>query len=195
MNGEYGGGDTTLERGWHLRWQTQELRRHPELVGYIYTELYDIEHELCGIYTDDRVLKELDCDPAAVNAATVLIFDVLPDHRGSDVVTSDGTIRVDIRVSHQEPEPLAGMLHWRWDAGEPVGGVACEVAPFEVSAPMTVSCALPPGVEAQRLNVWVSDPSGRRRASAYLDVARERVPAPARADAAHAAAGSRSDEG
>jgi len=45
LNGEYGGGTTDHERGWHLRWQTQELRRHDRIGGYIYTELSDVEHE------------------------------------------------------------------------------------------------------------------------------------------------------
>lgn len=172
MNGEYGGGDTALERGWHLRWQTQELRRHPEMVGYIYTELFDIEHELCGIYTDARVMKDLDCDPAAVNAETVLIFDTIPLHRGCDVVTSNGNVRIDVRVSHQHPEPFSGELAWGWDRALPVGRVTCVVAPFEISAPMTLTCTLPAGVNHERLHVWVSDQSDARPASTYLDVVR-----------------------
>lgn len=175
MNGEYGGGDTARERGWHLRWQTQELRRHPAMVGYIYTELFDIEHELCGIYTDTRMLKDLDCDPAAVNAETVVIFDTVPERRGCDLVTSDGNITVEVRISHQGPEPLAGWVVWGWDMAAPVGRVACAVAPFEASAPLTIVCALPPGIEQDRLHVWVSDQADTRRASAYLDVVHDEI--------------------
>ena len=56
LNSEYGGGFTCVERAWHLRWQTQELRRHDRLAGYVYTELYDVEHESAGL---------LDFEPAA----------------------------------------------------------------------------------------------------------------------------------
>ncbi len=33
LNSEYGGGFTSVERAWHLRWQTQELRRHDRLAA------------------------------------------------------------------------------------------------------------------------------------------------------------------
>lgn len=74
MNGEYGAGKSDLERGWYLRWQTQEMRRHPIFSGYIYTELYDVEYELCGIYDAQRRLKPLGCDPAHVNAETTVFI-------------------------------------------------------------------------------------------------------------------------
>ncbi len=55
LNSEYGGGEfDAAKRGWHLRWQTQELRRHDRLAGYVYTELCDVEHELAGIYDEQR---------------------------------------------------------------------------------------------------------------------------------------------
>src|SRR5699024_7109632 len=34
LNSGYGSGFTALERGWHLRWATQELRRHDRFSGY-----------------------------------------------------------------------------------------------------------------------------------------------------------------
>src|SRR5439155_12351908 len=100
LNGEYGGGRTAAERGWHLRWQTQELRRHAAISGYIYTELYDVEHEVCGVYTIDRQRKNLGCDPATINAETVIIFDLVPDRPGRDVIVSGGTLDAAVKVSH-----------------------------------------------------------------------------------------------
>lgn len=49
LNSEYGTGFTSVERGWQLRWQTQELRRHDRVAYYVYTEMYDIEHESAGL--------------------------------------------------------------------------------------------------------------------------------------------------
>ena len=36
LNSEYGEGFTSLERAWHLRWETQELRRHDRYAGYVW---------------------------------------------------------------------------------------------------------------------------------------------------------------
>ena len=69
LNSEYGMGFTSVERGWYLKWQTQELRRHNSLAGYVYTELYDIEHEMAGLLAADRSAKDLgNVSPADVNA-------------------------------------------------------------------------------------------------------------------------------
>lgn len=51
LNSEFGEGFTSLERAWHLRWQTQEMRRHDRFSGYVYTELTDVEHEMAGLLT------------------------------------------------------------------------------------------------------------------------------------------------
>lgn len=177
MNGEYGGGDTRIERGWHLRWQTQEMRRHSRMVGYIYTELYDIESELCGIYTYSRADKELGCDPATINAATVVVFDVIPVRPGCDLVAGDGgDILVDVRISHHGENPLSGYLDWGWDFTEPIGCANLTVTPFELSEAISVHCTLPAHALSCRLNVRVRDDSRNRQvASGFLDVRREPV--------------------
>ena len=58
LNSEFGGGFTSVERGWNLRWQTLELRRYDRLSGYVWTELYDIEHEMAGLYDAEPALKD-----------------------------------------------------------------------------------------------------------------------------------------
>ncbi|MGH3267342.1 MAG: glycoside hydrolase family 2 protein, partial [Trebonia sp.] len=74
LNSEYGMGFTSVERGWYLKWQTQELRRRDRLAGYVYTELYDIEHEMAGLFSANRAPKDLgNVAPAEVNAETVLV--------------------------------------------------------------------------------------------------------------------------
>ncbi len=174
MNGEYGGGDTPMERGWHLRWQTQEMRRHARMVGYIYTELYDIENELCGIYTYSREAKDLGCAPASINADTVIVFDIVPIHPGCDLVAQGGDILVDVRISHHGPHVLSGSLEWGWASNEPIGHSHVEVAPFELSQAIPIRCMLPAHTHHDRLHVRVRE-GGRDRdvASGFLDVQRE----------------------
>jgi beta-galactosidase/beta-glucuronidase len=170
MNGEYGGGDTALERGWHLRWQTQELRRHDAVSGYIYTELYDVEHELCGIYTAQRQLKPLGCNPAHVNAETVVIFDLVPVRPGLDYVAKQRDIEVTVRLSHQGSQPLAGRLIWSWEGSGQEEAVALEVAPFTITDSMPVRAQLPADQAKGRLVVRFRDGEGAARAYEFLDV-------------------------
>jgi beta-galactosidase/beta-glucuronidase len=171
INGEYGGGRTTAERGWHLRWQTQELRRHDAVGGYLYCELYDVEHELCGIYSADRAPKDLGCDPAAINAETVIIFDLVPDGPGRDVIAPDGAIDVAVRLSHHGLRPLQGTLTWAWEgAGRLAGKESVTARPYELTAPLRMRCSLPGGHSHGRLEVLLSDAEGRPAASGFLDV-------------------------
>jgi hypothetical protein len=72
------------------------------ICGYIYTELYDVEHEIVGIYTAERKLKELGCHPAQMNAETVIIFDHIPLKPGLDYLATSDRVTV-------------GLLSWRED--------------------------------------------------------------------------------
>jgi beta-galactosidase/beta-glucuronidase len=157
LNGEYGGGSTSVERGWHLRWQTQELRRHARNAGYIYTELYDIEHETVGVYTYDRRTKDLGgTRPADVHAETTLVVDITPEAPGRDF-TGPGTLPV--RVSHHGRDPLLGTLHWA------TGFAPVEAKPFVVTDPIEV--VVTPG----RLQLWVTDSEGAVVARSFVDIA------------------------
>ncbi|TDW79613.1 glycoside hydrolase family 2 protein [Kribbella sp. VKM Ac-2566] len=161
LNGEYGGGSTSVERGWHLRWQTQELRRHPRNAGYIYTELYDIEHETVGVYTYDRRSKDLGgVVPSDVHAQTVLIVDLTPEAPGSDLVLSGDTATVPIRISHHGPEPLQGTLHWATDTA------SVDAKPFTVTDPIDITVS-----EPGRVRLWLTDTAGTVVARAFIDVA------------------------
>ncbi|GAA1610929.1 MULTISPECIES: glycoside hydrolase family 2 protein [Kribbella] len=163
LNGEYGGGSTSVERGWHLRWQTQELRRHPRNAGYIYTELYDIEHETVGIYTYDRRTKDLGgVVPSDVHAETVLIVDLVPEAPGRDLVLAADSMSIAVRVSHHGAEPLLGTLHWS------SGSATVDAKPFTVSDPTEITVTQP-----GRLYVWLTDPSGTTVARTFVDVRRD----------------------
>ncbi len=81
LNSEYGGisaraGD--LDVSWCLRFLTNELRKHEEICGYVYTELTDIEWEYNGIYDYDRSPKEFGYAPALLLGETFIGFDAPP---------------------------------------------------------------------------------------------------------------------
>jgi hypothetical protein len=179
LNGEYCGGDGDTERGWHLRWQTQALRRHDAVSGYIYTELYDVEHELCGIYTADRQPKPLGCNPADVNAETVIIFDLIPEQPGLDYRAQDRAIDVKILLSHQGAQPLRGKLTWGWDryTTSPISQ-EMEVAPFTITQPISIQHVLPANWQEGRLTVRFLDDTGHCHAHEFLDVATSAVKTP-----------------
>ncbi|WP_442543638.1 glycoside hydrolase family 2 protein [Arthrobacter sp. KN11-1C] len=169
LNSEFGGGFTSVERGWNLRWQTLELRRHERLSGYVWTELYDVEHEMAGLYDADRKLKDTGGSvPADTNADTVLIPEITPVAPGQDVLASpDGTVTFDVRVSHHGTSPVTGDLVTAW--GAPLGeadpdrlrelaisgdSVSAGTAhPYHSGDPVRVSATLPPGRSAARLHV------------------------------------------
>jgi len=126
LNSEFGGGFTSAQRGWNLRWQTQEFRRHDVLSGYVYTELYDIEHEMAGIYTADRRHKDLGgTDPALANAETTLVLNVNPVEPGRDLLAT-GEFDLGVHVSHHGTSVLDGRLVYRWLA--PMTDLSFELA-------------------------------------------------------------------
>ncbi|SDN55832.1 Glycosyl hydrolases family 2 [Streptomyces sp. cf386] len=163
LNSEYGGGFTGLERAWHLRWQTQELRRHDRLAGYVYTELYDIEHESAGLLDFHRGAKDLaGVDPAHVNAPTALVLDVTPVAPGRDLLTATREFTVGVRVSHHGTDPVDGTLHTTWtpvyaptpeSPGAAVPGCRAEAKPYLLGEPVEVPAALPEGWTSGRLHL------------------------------------------
>lgn len=173
LNSEYGGGAFDEERrAWHMRWQTQELRRHDRMQGYVYTELCDIEYELCGVYDEQRQPKSLAAVAADVNAETVLVVDLLPERPGADLVTPDGAIDLRVAVSHHGCEPLEGRLVWNWDHDGDDGSTPASARPFELGADVAVTAALPEGAETARLHLRLEDAETRVRARTMVDVAR-----------------------
>jgi beta-galactosidase/beta-glucuronidase len=171
LNGEYGGGATDFERGWHLRWQTQELRRHDGMDGYVYTEIFDVEHELCGIYTADRRLKVLGCDPADVNADTVIIFDLLPLRPGCDIVVEGASLDFDVRISHRGPRAIMGVLACGWEeSGETISEIQLSIRPCEITPPVHVTCPIPSAIRHGKLVARLLDGEGRQVARAFLDM-------------------------
>jgi beta-galactosidase/beta-glucuronidase len=172
LNGEYGGGTTSVERGWHLRWQTQELRRHARTAGYIYTELYDVEYELAGIYTYDRRNKNLgDTQPELVNATTTLIVDIAPTGPGRDIVTNRRHVGVPVRISHHGNRMLEASLHWALDGrSDSDGSLAVIAEPLRTTEPFLCEVHLPEGTSQSRVRLWLLTHQGERAAETFVDV-------------------------
>ena len=168
LNSEFGGGLTSVERGWNLRWQTLELRRYDNLSGYVWTELYDIEHETAGIHAFDRTAKDDGGNPPSeTNAVTVAIPEVTPLAPGCDFVAADGAVEFDVRISHHGAEPVEVTVVPVWgqalqpyaattaaralDGGS--GGPTTKVQPFRLSEPLRISERIPSGVDVARLHL------------------------------------------
>lgn len=180
LNSEYGGGATSLERGWNMRWQTQELRRYNQLSGYVWTELYDVEHETAGIVDFERNPKDDGGDPSVANAPTVFVVDVDPRAPGVDLLTDDREIELAVRVSHHgESARVVDVLSF-WgprlttatidDARERTeshGTVTAE--PYALTGALLVKTTLPPSFSDGRLHV-VGISGGAVVARTFVDV-------------------------
>jgi beta-galactosidase/beta-glucuronidase len=186
LNSEYGAGFTSLERAWHLRWQTQELRRHDRFAGYVYTELTDVEHEMAGLLDADRRPKDRGgLNPCDVNAETVLVVDLVPAQAGADMAVPDADLALDVHVSHHGPGVVRGRVRAAWvpagtpfdDGTGPLGVEAhtrsetVESKPFELSPAVRVTVPPPGPVTAARLHLWLMDDDGAVRARTFVDAA------------------------
>lgn len=185
LNSEYGEGFTSLERAWHLRWETQELRRHDRYSGYVYTEFSDVEHECAGLLTEDRRTKDWGgCVPAHVNAETVLVLDLVPARAGADLALPVAEFDLDVRVSHHGTSALSVTVHGAWvAAGAPMDAVvvsgvvsssAVAVEPFALSDAVTL--AVPASAGPGRFLLWATDAAGDLVARAFLDAAEVEAP-------------------
>ncbi|GAB3812534.1 glycoside hydrolase family 2 [Tessaracoccus terricola] len=180
LNSEYGEGFTSLERAWHLRWETQELRRHDRYAGYVYTEFADVEHECAGLLTADRRAKDWGgCNPADVNAETVLVLDMVPSEAGADIAVPVSQFELGVAVSHHGKAPLSLTVHCVWGRAGVTMAVsdvtassstdAVLVEPFRLS--VTVGLTVPARTGAGRLLIWAEDSDGSVVARAFLDAA------------------------
>ena len=180
INSEYGAGFTSFERAWHLRWQTQELRRHDRIAGYVYTELADVEHEFAGIFTTERRAKDTGgFNPADANAETTLILDIVPIQAGTDIPLPTTELLLGVRVSHHGSDPLSGKVRAGWvSAGKPFASSngAYEVEsrtitalPFQVTDAVEIRPEAPSVRSSARLHIWFVDSGGSVRARTFLD--------------------------
>ncbi len=165
INSEFGGGFTAVDRGWNLHWQTQDLRRHDRINGYVWTELTDVEHESAGVADASRALKDSGGRPPRhANADTVPVFDVLPISPGNDISARDREVRFTMAVSHHGAHPVELEVQTAWStrfAEEPLTaatGVAHLTAePFVLSRKVSVTAVAPLDRSLRRLHVLLAE--------------------------------------
>lgn len=173
MVSEYGTG-WGEERPIDFQWQTAEIRRHGGLVGYTYTELYDVEHELAGLARYDRTLKQATYDFAVVNGADFVGL----DYRGNPIVKTGQVIEVPIFISlYGQPALSTAKVDWRLEriTGEPetllTGSYGTlTLTPYSVNNLEPLSLTMPKDRGSVRLTVEVRDLDGTLRASNTLDL-------------------------
>jgi hypothetical protein len=173
MVSEYGTGWGD-ERPTGYPWQTAEIRLHGGLVGYTYTELYDVEHELAGLVHYDRTAKQIAFDLAAVNAADFVGI----DYHGNLLLKTGKTIEVPIFISlYGQPALSKVIVNWRLerntgDHAMLLDGTygTLDVTPYTVTDLTPLSLTLPKDKGSVRLTVEVRDLDGTLRASNTLNL-------------------------
>jgi len=170
INSEYGGisaGAGDKDISWCFKYLTNELRLHPKICGYIYTELQDIEWEHNGFMNYDRSVKAFGYDYLDINTLDFIAIDYPP---GTTVAPGD-EIKADIYASHFSHKSITGTtLHWQLDTmsatghvtrGDVSGNVEIPFPEYQVRHVHQLELRIPdvhPAVGT--LHVWVTDHSG-----------------------------------
>ena len=170
INSEYGGisaGAGDKDVSWCFKYLTNELRLHPKICGYIYTELQDIEWEHNGFMNYDRSVKAFGYDYLDINTLDFIAIDYPP---GTTVAPGD-QIKADIYASHFSHKTYTETtLHWQLDTlsatGEVTrakvsGSVDIPFPQYQVQHVHQLELQIPdvhPAVGT--LHVWVTDQTG-----------------------------------
>jgi hypothetical protein len=113
INSEYGGVgalDGDRDVSWSFKFLTNELRRYPQISGYIYTELHDVEWEYNGFLNYDRTPKDFGYDPTMINESDVLPVDAPPVSR----VCPGDQVSLEVASSHYSTRRKKNVvLQWR----------------------------------------------------------------------------------
>ncbi len=157
-----------------FQWQTTEIRHHEGVVGYTYTELYDIEQELAGLAHFDRSPKAINYDLALINSADFVGL----DYRGNILLKRGTSIEVPLFVSaYGQPALSAAVVNWRLEriADEPETLLegsygTLMLTPYAVTDLVPLALTLPESRGSVRLWVEVRDPEGNLRAQNSLDL-------------------------
>lgn len=174
MISEYGVG-WGEERPVAFRWQTMEIRRQAGIVGYTYTELYDIEHELAGLARYDRSPKAVSYDLAMVNSAD---FVGLP-YRGDLILKPGAALEVPIFISaYGQPALTSAIIDWRLETLSATPETLLEgsygtvtLTPYGVTELVPLTLTMPEQRGSVVLRVEVRAPDGTRRAYSTLGLA------------------------
>ena len=170
INSEYGGisaGAGDKDVSWCFKYLTNELRLHPKICGYVYTELQDIEWEHNGFMNYDRSIKAFGYDYLDINTLDFIAIDYPP----GKTVTPGERIKADIYASHFSHKTITGTtLHWQLDTLSATGHITrgCVSGKVEIPFPQyqveqvhTLELVVPdlhPAVGT--LHIWVTDNAG-----------------------------------
>ena len=185
INSEYGSvgaGDGDRDVSWGFRDLTTQLRKHPKIQGYVYTELTDIEWEHNGFADYDRQLKDFgyhdflpDMDPSELNGADFVGYDAPPAIVGKpgEVVT------VPVFVSHFSDRAFSPFLRYWVDGFDDSGDTFVVLAPKSVPARWTpfgvtwqdsIQVKLPNRPFVGALNLTLRDPANHRFAANFVNL-------------------------
>jgi hypothetical protein len=135
INSEYGGVgalDGDRDVSWTFKFLTNELRRHPQISGYIYTELHDVEWEYNGFLNYDRTPKDFGYDPAIINESDTLPIDAPPVAR----VAPGDKVWLDVASSHFSSRAKKNIvLQWRLAGIDSAGQIYQDIARGAASIP------------------------------------------------------------
>lgn len=175
---EYGAGDSDLS--YHFKYMLNEFRRHPELCGFVFTELYDVINEWNGFLRYDRSRKEFGYDALCTGMTTTDLMGpdlVVIDAPPCATVAPGAAIAAPLLASFLPggaPAPLA--LHWRFTFSDSLGGErmlesgsrGIERRQWEVVPVDSVSCRLPQETGLVTLAAWLEDGSGEVSGRNYV---------------------------
>jgi hypothetical protein len=121
INSEYGGIgalDGNRDASWSFKFLTNELRRHPQLSAYIYTEHHDVEWEYNGLLSYDRTRKQFGYPPSLVNQGDVLPINAPPIERRAP----GSQVEVEVLSSHFSRRRRDNVtLHWMYSGIDTLG--------------------------------------------------------------------------
>lgn len=121
INSEYGGIgalDGNRDASWSFKFLTNELRRHPQLSAYIYTELTDVEWEYNGLLSYDRTPKEFGYPPSLINQGDVLPINAPPIRH----MAPGEAVEIEVLSSHFSRRRRDNVtLHWLYTGIDTLG--------------------------------------------------------------------------
>jgi len=185
INSEYGGvsaGGGDRDISWCFKYQTNLLRSHPKICGYVYTELTDIEWEHNGFMNYDRSDKEYGYDEmfpgfdlACLNNLDFVVIDAAPYSEARP----NATWRTRLFLSHwSERNPQKLTLKWQLTGVDSLGTYhdylegeqAVTWNPYEVVELPAFETQLPDEPALCTLGFRLEDGSGETITANYVNI-------------------------
>jgi hypothetical protein len=163
------------DSAWGLRWSTNALRRHEQIIGYTYCELYDVEYEYCGYTLYDRTPKDFGYDLRTINSDDYIVL----DYTGAHSLFAGDSLTVPLYFSAYARQPATSpRVRWKLvrirpeDEPEQVllaGDFAFAPISYAVASIGHIDLTMPDTRGPVQLVVSVEDHAGVQRAVNTLD--------------------------